>query len=74
MRIGTNMSDPKGNSNTVYKKPEMLGMCTSCGEYTDAYEPCCNAAVSVEGGNEHWEELQSEWEHETGLSWEKTFG
>lgn len=56
------------------KKPELLGMCCACHEYTDAYEPCCGASVFAEGSNEYWEDLRSNWEEKTGFIWEEVFG
>lgn len=55
------------------RQPELIGMCGECKEYTDAYNPCCGATVYAEGSGYNWEDLQAEWEEETGLKWDDTF-
>jgi hypothetical protein len=52
------------------KKPELVGVCLACKEWTDAYEPCCNKGVLVGGSVKYFEDLQEDWEQKTGVAWD----
>lgn len=44
-------------------KPEDVGMCTKCKEYTSLGTPCCGAPVDFEGSTYTYEDLEKEEEY-----------